>query len=131
MSLKLRYGITKEISFSAGHFLEGLPAGHPCSNQHGHNYKVRVQLESDGVDEVGFIIDYTILKTLIKEKYDHVNLNDVMKVNPTAENLARDIAQTILDFLFRIQVDHVRLISVTLHETDSNVAYVRIDEDKD
>jgi 6-pyruvoyltetrahydropterin/6-carboxytetrahydropterin synthase len=89
------YGISKEFSFSAAHYLKGLPKDHPCSRIHGHNYTVKVEIMTPEVDDVGFVIDYhdlDIFKTWIDETLDHRNLNDILfevGINPTAENLAR------------------------------------------
>ncbi len=88
----MSYAISKEFSFSAGHRLNGLPIDHPCSRAHGHNYVVRLLIESSSLDETGFVIDYRELdwfKRLIDSEYDHRTLNDVVQFNPTAENLAR------------------------------------------
>jgi len=85
------YIIRKEFHFSAAHQLEGLPENHPCSNLHGHNYVVTIELKSKKLDNIGMVIDYRNLqpiKELIDSSLDHKNLNDVIAFNPTAENLA-------------------------------------------
>jgi 6-pyruvoyltetrahydropterin/6-carboxytetrahydropterin synthase len=87
------YTITKQFTFSASHQLAGLPDGHPCGRVHGHNYIVEVVLQSERLNEVGFVRDYGELwkvKSYIDEGLDHRHLNDVLPVgcNPTAENLA-------------------------------------------
>lgn len=85
------YTITKEFEFSASHWLEGLPEGHSCGRLHGHNYKVTVELQTGELNHVGFVRDYGDLravKELIDERLDHRHLNEVVPVNPTAENLA-------------------------------------------
>ena len=88
------YKISKEFHFSAAHRLDGLPEGHPCGREHGHNYIVVLVLESDTLDEHGFVRDYGDLnsfKRWIDDTLDHRHLNDIMTVNPTAEHLARFI----------------------------------------
>lgn len=88
------YTIAKEFAFSAAHHLEGLPDGHPCSRQHGHNYLVTVELSTLTLDERGFVIDYGDLKPFqrwIDEHLDHRDLNEVVTFNPTAENLAKHL----------------------------------------
>jgi len=85
------YVITKEFSFCASHLLIGLPANHPCSKLHGHNYVVIAELKTDFVDQTGFVVDYRKLdpiKQYLDSKFDHQHLNDVIDFNPTAENLA-------------------------------------------
>ena len=41
------------------------------------------------------VVDFTLMKKLIKEKMDHKNLNDVFNFNPTAENIAKWIVETV------------------------------------
>ena len=85
------YVITKEFSFCASHSLTGLPADHPCSRTHGHNYTVIAELKTDFVDQTGFVVDYRKLdpiKQYLDSKFDHQHLNAVIDFNPTAENLA-------------------------------------------
>jgi 6-pyruvoyltetrahydropterin/6-carboxytetrahydropterin synthase len=86
------YRIRKEFHFSASHVLEGLPVGHPCGRLHGHNYVVTVELASEELDFVGFVVDYGELKEFkryIDQEIDHRNLNTVLPGQPSAENLAR------------------------------------------
>lgn len=88
------FRISKRFEFCASHELTGLPADHPCTRLHGHNYAVEVELEGDTDDRVGFVADYHALggvKRWIDEHLDHRHLNDVkaLDFNPTAENLAR------------------------------------------
>jgi 6-pyruvoyltetrahydropterin/6-carboxytetrahydropterin synthase len=86
------FRISKQFHFSAAHQLTLLPDDHPCSRVHGHNYIVEAVLESEELDERGFIVDYHELapiKTFINENLDHLNLNDVLPDATTAENIAR------------------------------------------
>lgn len=85
------FTITKEFTFSASHQLSGLPESHQCSRLHGHNYKVEIVLQSEKLNNIGFIVDYGELKRFkeyIDNNLDHRHLNDVLKFNPTAENMA-------------------------------------------
>jgi len=87
----MKYEITKDFEFSASHIVEDLPLGHKCTKLHGHNYVVRLRLGAKALDETGFVIDYGELdefKWYLDEYIDHQHLNDVIDVNPTAENLA-------------------------------------------
>ena len=86
------YKITKEFSFCASHQLNGLPETHPCTRLHGHNYIVRVELKSKELNPIGFVIDYRALEPIkkwIDETLDHQHLNNILKFNPTAENMAK------------------------------------------
>jgi len=71
------YKITKEFHFSASHMLHGLPADHNCSNLHGHNYLVEVELSGQVLDEDGMLRDYGQLhpmKKFIDGSLDHAHL---------------------------------------------------------
>jgi len=112
------YIIEKEFHFSASHQLIGLPEEHPCSRLHGHNYRVRVTLQSETLNEVGFVRDYRDLdklKKVIDVFYDHRHLNDVMDVNPTAENMA--------EIFYWIAKDRCpEVVEVAVSETDKTWA---------
>jgi 6-pyruvoyltetrahydropterin/6-carboxytetrahydropterin synthase len=88
------FTISKEFHFSASHQLDGLPADHPCSRLHGHNYRVRLVFTMVGevLHGPGFVIDYRSLDTFkdyLNEEVDHRHLNEVFTdINPTAELLA-------------------------------------------
>lgn len=86
------FAIRKSFDFSASHVLGGLPADHPCSRMHGHNYRVTVELAAADTDAVGFVLDYRrmdVFKRWLDDNLDHRHLNDVLEVNPSAEWLAR------------------------------------------
>jgi 6-pyruvoyltetrahydropterin/6-carboxytetrahydropterin synthase len=90
------FRIEKKFQFSAAHFLQGLPENHPCARMHGHNYEVAVVLESDTLNEVGFVRDYRELdkfKSWLDHNFDHQLVNDLEPFvgNPTAENMAQAI----------------------------------------
>ncbi len=82
-------------TFSAAHRLCGYLGA--CSNLHGHNWKVRVGLKTDKLDEIGMAMDFGIIKSILQsilDELDHAYLNDVPSLNgmnPTSENLARYI----------------------------------------
>ena len=92
---RVMYRIGKEFYFSASHQLTDLPEGHPCTNLHGHNYVVTLELASDQLDEVGFIVDFKELDALkhwIDTTLDHRHLNDVFDhPNVTTEWLCKVI----------------------------------------
>lgn len=117
------YKISKQFSFSASHVLEGLPDTHPCSRLHGHNYVVTVYLKSDVLNEVGFIKDYrelSCIKDYIDNTLDHRHLNDIFKINPTAENIAYS--------LFKIFVEMVsQVYAVEVSETPKTSALYEVE----
>lgn len=89
------FKITKEFHFSASHQLIGLAKDHPCARLHGHNYIVEVELQSDGLNSVGFVRDYhelAPLKKYIDDVLDHRHLNEVLNDDlVTAEKLAKHL----------------------------------------
>ena len=95
------YRIAKSFHFCASHVLHELPAEHPCSRLHGHNYEVELILESAQLDRAGFVVDYNELRRfrdLLSESYDHRHLNDVVDFQPSAELLARHFYELAREF---------------------------------
>ena len=88
------FKISKQFCFSASHVLDGLNEEHPCARLHGHNYVVTIHLQSETLNEYGFVVDYRALKVVkeyIDSTLDHRHLNDILSVHPTAENIAKFI----------------------------------------
>jgi 6-pyruvoyltetrahydropterin/6-carboxytetrahydropterin synthase len=96
--------------FSAMHKLPGVPKGHKCANEHGHNYSVWVEVCGPLDEKTGFIIDTSILDSVwvpLHSMLDHQpgGLNAVAGLeNPTTEILAAWIherfARALADFEF-------------------------------
>jgi len=67
-------------SFSAAHRQSHHYSG-LCKNLHGHNYKIRITLRAEQLDEFGFVMDFCQVKELcnswIEKNWDHgVILNE-------------------------------------------------------
>ncbi len=110
--------ITKQFGFEAAHHLQGLPPTHPCSSPHGHSYKVAFTLKATVLNDVGFVVDYRsldVVKQWIDNKLDHQDLNNVLTVNPTAENIAKHLYDTFIKTF-------PELASVTVKETEKTSA---------
>jgi 6-pyruvoyltetrahydropterin/6-carboxytetrahydropterin synthase len=111
-----RFQVTKVIEFSYGHRL--LEHKGKCRYLHGHNGMVEVDIESEAVDAMGMVVDFSdvngVVKAWIDENLDHrmllcdadpavKALRDIgepmylMRDNPTAENIARLIWQNARD----------------------------------
>ncbi|MER3499631.1 MAG: 6-carboxytetrahydropterin synthase QueD [Chitinophagaceae bacterium] len=91
MCTKIMMEIYKEFSFDAAHFLPNVPKGHKCRQMHGHTYRVRIYVEGVVDEQLGWIIDFKVLKDTVKpviDELDHVLLNNISGLeNPTAENI--------------------------------------------
>lgn len=88
------YYVEKTLEISAAHYLN-LNYRSKCENLHGHNWIITVSCKADKLDDNGMVVDFTHIKNIVKEQLDHKCLNDVLDCNPTAENIARWIADQI------------------------------------
>jgi len=120
------YELSVELSFSAAHCLEGHPGR--CANLHGHNYRVIVVAGGERLNEHEMLIDFGDLKeicTRVIDPLDHTMLNELDVLanrNPTAEALAEHIYERIADRLSGAAHDHVRLLRVTVYESERSYA---------
>lgn len=104
------YFIKKRLEISASHRLE-LDYPSKCTNLHGHNWIVTVYCRAAELNANGMVTDFTHIKKAVSDRLDHACLNDVLPFNPTAENIARWICDTV-DNCYRVDVQ----------ESEGNVA---------
>lgn len=112
--------VTKEMTFDSCHHLQQYIGD--CARLHGHTYKLQVTFRGT-CDDIGMVIDFKIIKKLIKEKllsmYDHYNLDDKMTFNTTAENMVVFFYDVISMML---KDSNVNVASVKLWETPTSFA---------
>jgi 6-pyruvoyltetrahydropterin/6-carboxytetrahydropterin synthase len=120
------YEVTVEADFSSGHYLRNYKG--KCENPHGHNYKVRVTLAGTELDEAGLLLDFKLLKQVLRpviERIDHQMLNDIepfIVLNPSAENLAKFLYDETNLHLSDVTAGRVRVKDCTIWETDTTTA---------
>ncbi len=121
-----RFQVTKTHEFSYGHRL--LEHDGKCRYLHGHNGVVEVDIESETVDRMGMVIDFSkvneVVKTWVDANLDHrmllcriapvapmlIEAGEpifLMEDNPTAENIAKLIWHAARDA--GLQVSEVRV----------------------
>ena len=90
------YYVTKRLEISAAHRLE-LSYESKCTRLHGHNWILTVHCRAKELNADGMVADFTHIKQQILGVLDHAVLNDVLPegMNPTAENLARWVVDSI------------------------------------
>ncbi len=117
------FSIGKRFTFDAAHHLSTLPAGHKCARVHGHTYTVEVVLGCDALSGPGWVTDFGDLAPLgryIDAHLDHQDLNQVLAVEPTSEQLAQHLAEWIIANLEPLIPG--RLESVRVSETPNSWA---------
>jgi len=115
------FDVSREIDFCYGHRL--MDYSGKCRHLHGHNARVVITIESSELDERGMVLDFSEVKRTISrwidEHLDHrmiLSRDDpavpvlrrlgepmlLLETNPTAENLARLIADVALQHGFPV-----------------------------
>jgi len=120
------YEVTVDADFSSGHYLRNYRG--KCENPHGHNYKVRVTLQGERLDETGLLLDFKLLKQVMRpvvEYLDHQMINELApftEINPSAENLARYFFDETSKQMSEMTGGRVRVKDCTIYETEDTTA---------
>ncbi len=96
------YYVKKRLEISAAHQL-CLSYESKCTKLHGHNWIITVECKAEKLNADGMVTDFTHVKHQVQELLDHAVLNDVLPFNPTAENIARWVVDTV-DNAWRCEV---------------------------
>jgi 6-pyruvoyltetrahydropterin/6-carboxytetrahydropterin synthase len=97
---------------------------------HGHNWRIKAVVRATELDAHGFVLDFAVLGAALRaavEPYEHVFLNEVAPfddVNPTAENVARVVADELAG---KLDDERVKVVRVEVWEDDHSAAtYSRV-----
>lgn len=110
--------LTIRDHFDAAHFLKNYQG--KCARIHGHTWEVEVKVRGKELDQIGMLVDFSMLKKNLKEvveRLDHILINDLLPfqdTNPTAENISAYIGNELAG-LFKSYP--VKLFSVTVWES--------------
>lgn len=88
------YRVKKRLEIAGAHRLD-LDYESKCSNVHGHNWIIEIYMQSKELDRNGMVMDFTHIKQEIHDVLDHKYINDVVQINPTAENIARWVCERL------------------------------------
>ena len=120
------FEVTVEAGFSSGHYLRNYRG--KCENPHGHNYKVFVTLVGEELDEAGLLLDFKLLKQVMRpvvDYLDHQMINELVPfdvLNPSAENLAKYFFDETNKHLHGRANGRVSVKDITIWETDTTTA---------
>lgn len=140
-----RVTCTRRFCVDAGHRVHKHES--KCAHLHGHSYKIHVTVSAPQLDPLGRVVDFGLLKTIVgrwlEERWDHgfiVGEEDrdlitalravpgvkqklyIMPFNPTAENMARYLVNTICPSLFAGTSLHATCVVVEETENCSAAA---------
>ena len=119
------YTVRTEDTFAAAHLLKDYHG--KCENIHGHNYKVRIYCCGNKLAKGGMLIDFAILKKILKsvlKELDHQNLNEIpffKKNDPSTELIAEYLFNKI-DSKIKEHSDMCYLKRVDVFESNENLA---------
>lgn len=93
------FELTVANYIDAAHLLRGYQG--KCANIHGHSWRVEVTLKGEQLNQIGLLVDFNDIKSVIREvtaAFDHKLINEVEpfdQINPSSENLAKYLFQEL------------------------------------
>lgn len=137
MKVRSQITCTRRIQFCAGHRVLGHE--NKCAHPHGHNYIVYLTASAPQLDELGRVVDFSVLKQLvggwIDKFWDHGFIiyekdeelvrfynahnykNYLLPYNPTAENMADYILLHVGPRV--LNESGLQLVHVKIYETEN------------
>jgi 6-pyruvoyltetrahydropterin/6-carboxytetrahydropterin synthase len=136
-SMRPAITVTRLLEFDAAHRVMNHES--KCATLHGHRYKIQIEATAEGLDGIGRIIDFSVLKakigTWLDEQWDHTTIlfsQDEQTIqalhgapgrkppfiadwNPTAENMASYLLHIVCPR--ELAGTDVRVSRVTVWET--------------
>lgn len=130
--------LKRQFELDAGHRL--CEHDFECQNLHGHRYRFEIKVSGDVDDETGMIVDFAHLKAPVMEAFDHnlllnerdplLDVREELERNqekelylvdgePTAENIAEEALDLVLETLTAAERSRLSEIEVELSETPS------------
>lgn len=114
--LKMNY----KTGFEAGHRLEDHFG--KCSNWHGHNYKLDMEIFAEKLNEINIIVDAFDIEQAL-EKVDHKTLNTVMEEkNVSVEFIAEYLFGYLNEYIREHSSNNPIITSLTVYENDKTSA---------
>jgi len=116
------------VSATAECALHIMGAGHPDDEVHGRSLFISATFAGPGLDGFGFLTDERKLRAMLSavaSELDHRHLNKLpqfAELNPSAENVARWVAEGLLKRLPQAGRVQLKKVSVKLHR-DAKVTY--------
>ena len=117
------YVLTVEDTFASAHQLRGYKG--KCENIHGHNWKVVLSVKGRKLNDIGLLIDFNDMKTILKKitgYLDHKNINEISPfdtLNPSSELIAEFICNETAKELKKFGND-IEVESVTVWESGTS-----------
>jgi 6-pyruvoyltetrahydropterin/6-carboxytetrahydropterin synthase len=114
------YKVNVISHFAGAHHLNSYDGD--CKDLHGHNWKVRVQLGSKVLDNLGMAMDFKLVKkhlNTIISSLDHKYLNELhwfKNMNPTSENISRIIFEELVN---NLKNENIRVLEIEVWESET------------
>jgi len=117
---------TRYHDFSMGHRVVGHE--NKCAFLHGHNYRVTFHCESNALDDVGRVIDFSVIKSTLcqwlEDNWDHKFLAWIE--DPVMRNIMSGIKQNNMSEEDELFIDSV--VYVKFNPTAENIAMYLVEE---